>query len=71
MTATVRALSGALEDEVRRGLVYGGDLLVFKGVPPMDELCAFADGMIREVLGTGDPVRAQFELDRDEYLSRV
>jgi hypothetical protein len=71
MTATVRALSGALEDGQRRGSVYGGDLLVFKKVPPMEELCAFADGMIREVLGTGDPVRAQFELDRDEYLSRV
>lgn len=71
MTATVRALSGALEDGQRRGSVYDGDLLVFKKVPPMEELCAFADGMIREVLGIGDPERAQFELDRDEYLSRV
>ena len=71
MTVTVRALSGALEDGQRRGSVYGGDLLVFKKVPPMEELCAFANVMIREVLGTRDPVRAQFELDRDEYLSRV
>lgn len=71
MTATVRVLSGELEDGERRGSVYGGDLLVFKKVPPMEELCALIDGMIREVLGTGDPVRAQFGSDRDEYLSRV
>lgn len=71
MTATVRVLAGALEDGRRRGAVYDGDLLVFKKVAPMEELCAFADGMIRETFGTADPVRAQFELDRDEYLSRV
>lgn len=69
--SVLRVLSGALEDGTRRGSVYGGDLVVFKKVPPMEELCAFADGMIREVLGTGDPVRAQFESDRDEYLTRV
>ena len=70
MTA-IRALSGALEDGQRRESIYGGDLLVFKKVPPMEEFCAFTDALIREVFGTTDPVRAQFELDRDEYLSRV
>ena len=64
-------LSGALEDGLRREWVYGGDLLVFKDVPPLKGFCAFADVQIREVFGTPDPVRAQFELDRDEYLSRV
>ena len=71
MKATVRALPGALEDGQRRESVYGGDLLVFKEVPPLLELCAFTDALIREVLETGDPVGAQFELGRDEYLSRV
>ena len=70
MTA-VRVLSGALEDGQRRESIYDGDLLVFKKVPPMEEFCAFADALIREVFGTTDPVRAQFELDREKYLSRV
>ena len=71
MTTTVRALPGALEDERRRESVYGGDLLVFEDVPPLREFCAFADALIREVFETDDPVRAQFALGRDEYLSRV
>jgi hypothetical protein len=67
----VRVLSGALEDGQRRESIYDGDLLVFKKVPPMEEFCAFTDALIREVFGTTDPVRAQFELDREMYLSRV
>ncbi len=70
MTA-VRVLSGALEDGQWRESIYDGDLLVFKKVPPMEEFCAFTDALIREVFGTTDPVRAQFELDREKYLSRV
>jgi hypothetical protein len=70
MTA-VRVLSGALEDGQRRESIYDGDLLVFKKVPPMEAFCAFTDALIREVFGTTDPVRAQFELDREKYLSRV
>jgi len=69
--SVLRVVSGALEDGTRRESVYGGDLLVFKKVPLMEEFCAFADALIREVFRTGDPVRAQFELCRDEYLSKV
>ena len=71
MAIAVRTTSGSLEDEERRRAVYGGDLLIFKGVPPLKEFCAFTDALIREALGAVDPVRAQFELDKDEYLSRV
>ena len=67
----LRVVSGALEDGQRRGSVYGGDLLVFEKVPPMVDLCAYADALIREAVETDDPVRAQFGLERDEYLSRV
>jgi hypothetical protein len=67
----VWVLSGALEDGQRRESIYGGDLLVFKKVPPMEEFCTFTDALIREVFGSMDPTRAQFELDREEYLSRV
>ena len=37
----------------------------------MEEFCAYADALIREAFETEDPVRAQFELGRDEYLSKV
>ncbi|CAA9428880.1 MAG: hypothetical protein AVDCRST_MAG03-3090 [uncultured Rubrobacteraceae bacterium] len=69
--SVLRVVSGATEDEARRGSVYSGDLLVFEKVPPMAELCAYADALIRAAFETDNPVRAQFELDRDEYLSRV
>lgn len=71
MRSTVRVVSGALEDGQRREAVYGGGLLVFEKVPPMVELCAYADALIREAFETEDPVRAQFGLGRGEYLSRV
>jgi len=67
----VRVLSGTLGDEQRRESVYGGDLLVFQKNLPVEEFCAFTDTVVREVFGTTEPVRAQFESDRDEYLSRV
>jgi hypothetical protein len=66
-----QVFSGPLADGLRRDLVYAGDLLVFKGVEPMAELCALTDELIRETLGALDPVRAQFELDRENYVTRV
>jgi hypothetical protein len=69
--SALKVVSGALEDGRRREAIYGGDLLVFEKVPPMVELCAHADALIREALDTDDPVRAQVGLGRDEYLSRV
>jgi hypothetical protein len=71
MANSVRALPAPLHDERRRQLVYGGELLIFEDVEPMAKLCAFADVLIRETLGTQDPVRAQFEMDKDDYLARV
>ncbi len=66
-----RIIPGALEDRARREAIYGGDLLVFESVPPMSELCALADTMIREAFATEDPLTAQFEMDREAYLSAV
>jgi hypothetical protein len=48
MTA-VHLISGALDDGARRELVYDGDLLVFKDVGPMKELCTLTDAIVREV----------------------
>lgn len=69
MTA-VHRISGPLDDERRRALVYGGDLLVFSDVAPMGELAELTDALIREVLGP-DPVRAQFVLDPDVLAEGV
>jgi hypothetical protein len=71
MTSLVRVTAGALDDERRRELVYDGDLLVFEDVGPMAELCDLADALIRDTLDTQDPVRAQLEMEKDDYLARV
>jgi hypothetical protein len=68
---TLQVLSGALDDERRREHIYAGDILVFKGVPPLGEFCAWTDALIRAAFGHRDPVRAQFELDREDYVARV
>ncbi|MGB3681565.1 MAG: hypothetical protein WA990_03680 [Rubrobacteraceae bacterium] len=66
----VQVVSGPLDDALRRRLVYGGDILIFKDVAAMVELCDLTDGLIRETFDTSDPVRAQFELDREDYEDR-
>lgn len=72
MTAcAIWTVSSGLADERRRELVYGGDLLVFKGVEPMRRLCSVTHRILRESFGAPEPPRAQFELERDDYLDRV
>ena len=68
---SVQVVSGPLDDELRRKLVYDGDSLIFKDVEPMIRLCALTDGLIRDALGTPDPVRAQFELEPGDYAERT
>ncbi len=67
----IQVFSGALEDELRREFVYAGDLLVFKGVEPMAELCVLTDELMREALGVSDPAGAQFGMNREDYVARV
>jgi len=67
----IQVFSGPLADGLRRELVYAGDLLVFKGAEPMAELWPLTDEFIRETLGALETVRAQFELDREDYVTRV
>jgi hypothetical protein len=52
----VQVISGSLEDGLRRELVYAGDLLVFKDVGSMAELCDLVDELIREAFGASDPL---------------
>jgi hypothetical protein len=67
----VQVISGALEDGLRRELDYAGDLLVFKDVGSMAELCDLVDELIREAFGASDPLRVQFELEKDDCLHGV
>lgn len=71
MAVTVRTVSGPLDDDARLQAIYDGTLLIFKNVEPMLAVCAFADGLAREVLGREDPVTAQFDMEREDYLGRV
>jgi hypothetical protein len=64
-------VSGRLADDDRRTAVYAGELLVFTAVPPLRELCALTDVLIRDVFGDLDPLRAQFRLDPDQHATRV
>lgn len=68
---SVSVLSHSLDDECRREYIYRGDLLVFTQVAPLAELCTLTDALIRSTFGDLDPVTAQFELDRSDYLARV
>ena len=63
-----QVISGALEDELRRELVNAGDLLVFKDVGQMAELCDLVDELIWEAFGAFDPARAQFGLEKADHL---
>ena len=67
----VQVLSGALEDGRRRESVYAGDLLIFKDVESMLDLCTLTADLARNALGVSDPPKAQFELERGDYLGRI
>ena len=65
----LKEIRGALDDQQRGALIYGGKLLVFKQVPAMQRLCVFADELITAAFNSHAPEKAQFELERDEFLS--
>lgn len=71
MTVTVQTVSAPLEDPEIREKVYGGHLLIFKRLGAMQRLCSFADGLIRDSFDTERPLKAQFEMDEEEYLHRA
>jgi hypothetical protein len=58
---SLHLLSAPLGDDPRGALVFAGDLLVFKAVAALHELCAVADELIANELGP----------DREEQFARV
>jgi hypothetical protein len=71
MTA-LHVLGGAIDDERRAELVMAGDLLVFRELPALHDLCATVEGLIGE---TPDGDEAVCELRRrvhsDEQVKRM
>ncbi|MFQ5760763.1 MAG: hypothetical protein ACE5HM_07295 [Acidiferrobacterales bacterium] len=63
----IKQISGALDDQRRGALIYGGKLLVFKQIPAMQGLCAFADELLTAAFNPHSPEKAQFELGHDEF----
>jgi hypothetical protein len=69
-------LSGPLPDERRSELIFRGDLLVFKDVPALGELCALVDSLIPsapgELAASVDDVQRRFRADsRTEQCLRA
>jgi len=50
---------------------YRGDILIFTQIPPLIELCAITDELIRSAFDDLDPVFAQFALDPDSFVAAV
>jgi hypothetical protein len=65
----IKEIRGALDNQQRGALIYRGKLLVFKQVPAIQRLRAFADELITAAFNPHAPEKAQFELERDEFLS--
>jgi hypothetical protein len=64
---TFQVVSGALADERRSELIFRGDLLIFKDIPALTELCSLGDSLIPRALGelaaTVDDVQRRFRAD--------
>lgn len=68
---TIHAISGTMDDQRRRELIYGGDLIVYKDVPATHELVAATDQLIREALDLPDPTLAHQQLDPAALAARL
>ncbi len=71
MMSSIYFLSEPLSEQERAERVFQGDILIFKNIPGMHQLCSFADQMTRSAFAPHDPLTAHAELSFDEYLSIV
>ena len=63
--------SGPIDDRKRRDLIFRGEIIIFKQLPKMKELCDFADSLISEAFGDIEPATAYEYMDRHRYLRAV
>ena len=59
----------ALKDDVRRKLLYEGQLFLYSPRPASNALCEFARRMIQDAFRGLDPTSAQFELSTEQYIT--
>lgn len=60
-----------VSDDVRRRRLYAGQLFVISPRPSTVALCEFAKNMIQEAFGSYDPLKAQYHMPVEEYVSIV
>lgn len=56
-------------DDVRRQVLYQGDLLVYSPCPSTLGFCEFARSLIQDAFGDLDPRKAQYSLSVEEYAA--
>jgi hypothetical protein len=68
--AAIHVMAGPLDDERRGEALFGGDVLIFKDVAPLQRLSTLAGQLLRAVFGE-EPARAQFALGPEEFTARA
>lgn len=63
-------VSAPLDDAARGARVYAGDILIFRRLPAMAELCRAADRLLREAFGGREPTTAHQRLPPPDYDAR-
>jgi hypothetical protein len=64
-------LNPLLGDGERRARVFGGDILVYNGLPGLMALCEHAKGLIRDAYAPHDPETAQYAMPVEEFVGRT
>jgi hypothetical protein len=61
--------NAALDDDVRRGMLYAGELFVCSATPSSLALIRLARDLIEESFGDRDPETAQFDMPVEDYAA--
>ena len=68
--ASIRVITGPLDEEQRGDALFGGNVLIFKDVASLRRLSALAGELLRAAFGEA-PARAQFALGPEEFEARA
>lgn len=70
MTAVILH-SGAMDDRARGRVIFGGDVILFKGIAALEALRETSAGLVRAALGDDEPMTAHRRIARDDYALKV
>lgn len=62
-------LDAPQSDDARRSLLFGGQIFLYSSRPSVAAFAAFARGLIEEAFGGLSPVRAQHEMDVEQFAA--